>query len=181
MRRSFLIGLALVLLAGCAATPKTRYYLLSVEPPASDAPALAPAGSLTLAALHLPATTDRPQLVVRTGALTVDIREFDRWAEPFDTMVRHTLVQDLELRRGVSVPGRDERRLFVEIDEFMADTAGQARLSGHWWMLTAGEDQSQKLERSFALTQPMTSSVGVEVPAAMSTLLGKLADEIASN
>ena len=181
MRRSFLIGLALVLLAGCAATPKTRYYLLSVEPPANAVPALTQPGGLALTALHLPATTDRPQLVVRTGALTVDIREFDRWAEPFDTMVRQTLVQDLELRRGVSVPGREERRLFVEIDEFMADTAGQARVSGHWWTLTAGEDQSQKLEKSFTLTQPMASSAGTEVPAAMSALLGKLADEIASN
>ena len=180
MRHLFVTGLALLLLAGCAATPKTRYYLLSVAPP-DAAPVLAQAGSLALATLQLPATTDRPQLVIRTGALTVDVREFDRWAEPFDTMVRQTLVQDLALRRSVSVPTLNQRRLFVAIDEFMADTSGQARLSGHWWTLGPGEDQSQKPEHSFAFTQPMTSSVGADVPAAMSALLGKLADDIASN
>jgi len=53
---------------------ENRYYTLSVRPPTIAAPAVPKrAIDLSLAVVHLPGVTDRPQLVVRTGAETVDV------------------------------------------------------------------------------------------------------------
>jgi uncharacterized lipoprotein YmbA len=178
MRWQRSIGLMLGLLAGCAGTAANRYYILSVEPPPPSFNVRARVSNLTLAAVHLPGITDRPQLVVRTGAHTVDIKEFDRWAEPLDEMVMHVLEQDLVLRRGPPALERPELRVYVTIDEFMANTAGEARLTGQWWTRTPGDDLSMGHKQPFLLTQSVGGDRGVPDAAAMSILLGRLADEI---
>ena len=176
MRRSFLIGAALAFLAGCGGGPENRYYVLSAAPPVQPA---APARvGLSIASVHLPGLLDRPQLVLRTGTGTVDIRELDRWAEPLDQMVPRILAQDLVLRQGASAPTAPHRRVFVAIDEFMADAGGTARLTGRWWVLADDQDPSTKRERPFALVDASANGNGAEIAVALSALLGKLADDI---
>jgi uncharacterized lipoprotein YmbA len=186
MRRCLVLGLVGVLVAGCGSTPENRYYTLSVEPPTVAAPTVPRCMvDLTLAAVRLPGVTDRSQLVVRTGPQTVDIREFDRWAEPLDQMVRRILAEDLATRLGSfnrSPRAADpERRLFVAVDEFMAAESGVSRLTGRWWTLDRGDDSARRVVRSFALTQPVETSQSAQVAAAMSGLLAALADEIVCN
>jgi uncharacterized lipoprotein YmbA len=179
MRTPILTATALALLAGCGTTPENRYYTLSVEPSKDlTAPARRPE-QLSLAKIRLPGITDRPQLVVRTGAQTVDIREFDRWAEPLDQLVPRILARDLALREGTPNPNVPERRLFVTIDEFSADSAGPSQLTGRWWTLDPNEDSAKKRERPFAFSWPAEAKDGSEVAASMSALLGLLADDIA--
>ncbi|MEI9986025.1 MAG: PqiC family protein [Aliidongia sp.] len=176
MRRGLLIGTALAFLAGCGGDPENRYYVLSAVPPVQPAP---PARvDLSIASVHLPGLLDRPQLVLRTGNGTVDIRELDRWAESLDQMVPRILAQDLALRRGASAPAAPHRRVFVSIDEFMTDTAGNARLSGRWWVLADDQDPSTKHEQLFELVRPSASGNGAEIALALSALLGTLADDI---
>jgi uncharacterized lipoprotein YmbA len=186
MRRCLVIGLIVVLVAGCGSTPENRYYTLSVQPPSIAVPAVPRCMvGLTLAAVRLPGVNDRPQLVVRTGPQTVDIREFDRWAEPLDQMVRRILAEDLAMRLGSfnrsPTAAEPERRLFVAVDEFMAAQSGVSRLTGRWWMLDRGDDSARKVVRNFALTQPVEASQSAQVAAAMSGLLAALADEIVCN
>jgi uncharacterized protein len=186
MRHRFVLGLVGVLVIGCGGAPENRYYTLSVRPPTIAAPAVPQrAIDLTLALVRLPGVTDRPQLVVRTGPETVDVREFDRWAEPLDQMVRRILSEDLAMRLG-SVRGSlkaDEpgRRLFVAIDEFMASQSGVSRLDGRWWTLDSAGDPARKSIRSFALTQPVNAGESAQVAASMSALLAALADQIVSD
>lgn len=129
-------GAALVILAGCSSTPDNHYYTLSVEPGASRVPA----ATLTVATVHLPGVTDRPQLVTRTGPQTVDIKEFERWAEPLEQMVPRILAEDLTARLGLPETGKPVRRLFVAVDEFMGGTDGAAHFTGRWWILAPGEE-----------------------------------------
>ena len=177
MRRSFLIGAALACLAGCGGGPEDRYFVLSAVPPAQ--PASPARASLSVASVHLPGLLDRPQLVLRTGTGTVDIRELDRWAEPLDQMVPRILAQDLALRQGASAPTAPHRRVFVAIDEFMADTGGTARLTGRWWVLADDQDASTKQERRFELVTASANGNGAEIAMALSGLLGRFADDIA--
>jgi len=167
----------LACLAGCGAGPENRYYVLSAVPPAQpEAPARA---SLDIASVRLPGLLDRPQLVLRTGTGTVDIRDLDRWAEPLDQMVPRILSQDLASRQRASVQTAPHRRVFVAIDEFMADAAGHARLAGRWWVLADDQDPSTKQERPFALVNASADGNGAEIAMALSDLLGRLADDIA--
>ena len=174
--RSFVLALALV--SACANTPENRYLVLSPSPPAGPPAQSRAAAPLRVAAVRLPGLLDRPQLVIRTSAETVDIREYDRWAEPLDQMVPRVLAQDLALRT-TSLGTGSERRLFVSIDEFATDTAGQSRLVGRWWVLTPGEDPDRRVERSFSLSVAAAGGQGDQVAAAMSLLVGQLADVIA--
>jgi uncharacterized lipoprotein YmbA len=161
-----------LLLAACGDTRESRYFTLSPTPPA--AATAAGRTPLRLTYLHLPALYDRPQMVRRLGPQAVDIDEFDRWGEPLERMTARILAEDLSLRRPLGagpLPPPDQMpRLRVTIDDFMADSSGTARLAGRWREDGRGGD--------FAFTQP-TSGAGPEaMAAAMSALLGRLADEI---
>ena len=162
------LGAVMFLLAACSETVSSRYYLLSATPP-SGVPA-AGAKAIIVSAVRLPGVLDRPELVVRTGAETVDILEFDRWAEPLDQMVPRVLAQDLSSRLPAASEG-NEGHLHVVIDEFMTDQTGEARLVGKW--------STQEREHRFALAIPSSGSQGRQIAAALSLLLGQLADDIA--
>jgi len=168
MKAITFLGAAALLLTACSGTVDSRYYLLSAVPP-SGAPA-AGAKAAAISAVHLPGVLDRPELVVRTGAETVDILEFDRWAEPLDQMVPRVLAQDLSSRLPAASQG-EERRLQVAIDEFMTDQTGEAHLAGKWW--------TQEQEHRFTLAVRTSGSQGRQIAAALSALLGQLADDMA--
>ena len=176
MKRPILAIATLALVAGCATTPENRYYTLSAEPGAASAHDR----RVTVAKVRLPGMMDRSQLVVRTGPQTVDIREFDRWAEPLDQLVPRILAQDLASRTSRPNLALPERHLFVAIDEFSADDAGAVLLVGRWWTLEPGEDAVQRQERPFALSRQTEAGAkdGAHIAATMSILLGMLADDI---
>ena len=177
MKAIIFLGAAAFLLAACSGTADNRYYLLSAVPPAGVSAAGAKA--VTVSAVHLPGVLDRPELVVRTGAETVDILEFDRWAEPLDQMVPRILAQDLSSRIPAAAPDGSERRLYVAIDEFMAGQSGGARLAGKWWTLERDQASPAKQEHSFVLATSASGTQGQQIAASLSTLLGQLADDIA--
>jgi uncharacterized lipoprotein YmbA len=172
------IAATLVLLAGCAGSPPNKYYTLSVESPCPSVSSPAPMNSLDTATIRLPSVLDRPQLVVRTGPQTVDIREFDRWAEPLDQMATRVLAEDIAACQGTTGPGLPTYRLSVSVDEFMADSSGQAHLAGRWWILRKGEEKSVQLGRPFSLSERVDQARDADGVAAMSVLLGRLAGEI---
>jgi uncharacterized lipoprotein YmbA len=178
MMRYGWIAVTLVLLAGCAGSPPNRYYTLSVESPC---PAILPSAhinSLDTATVRLPGVLDRPQLVVRTGSQTVDIREFDRWAEPLDQMATRVLAEDIA-RCGNTIDSEKPKSFIsVSIDEFMMDTSGQVRLAGHWWTLQKGKAGSAQPGHFFSSSETVDAARDAEGAAAMSALLGRLAAEI---
>ena len=164
-------------LAGCAGSPSSNYYTLSA---ANPCPAKSPVAAMARAEqtiVRLPGVLDRPQLVVRTDPQTVQIHEFDRWAEPLDQMASRILVEDMAKCESPPRPNGPEYVLSVSVDEFMADISGRAVLTGRWWIARKGEKVSQPA-RQFALVEKADGTSGAQSAAAMSALLGKLAGEI---
>ncbi len=143
------IAVSLVLLAGCAVSPPNGYYTLSVKSPCPAILQPAHMGSLDTATIRLPGVLDRPQLVVRTGPQTVEIREFDRWAEPLDQMATRVLAEDIAPCQSTPSSEKPKYLLSVSVDEFMTDTSGRARLTGRWWTLQKGEERSDQSGHSF--------------------------------
>jgi uncharacterized protein len=73
---SMLCGIAII---GCSSSPKTSYYQLSSDPIPLMA-ANSNSVSVMVGPLTLPASMDRPQLVMQSGANDVQIYEYHRWA-----------------------------------------------------------------------------------------------------
>src|SRR5882724_8273228 len=160
MTRYGWIAVSCVLLAGCAGSPPNRYYTLSVQ---SACPSISPpVHGLNLATIRLPGVLDPPQLVDRTGPQTVDIREFDRWAEPLDQMATRVLAEDMAPCQSTSSPEKPKYFLSVSVDEFMADTSGRARLTGRWWTLQKGEEISAQPSHSFSLSETTDGAQNAE-------------------
>ncbi|HMA50179.1 MAG TPA: PqiC family protein [Magnetospirillaceae bacterium] len=177
MRKSPILA-AVLLLSACTNSPESRYFTLSTtqprQAPAQDRP------QFHLAMVKLPELYDRPQLVTRSSPQSVEIDEYDRWAEPLERMTARILAQDIALRRpraaGPVPAGADQPRLQVAVDEFAADrSAGRAVLSGNWKIV---ENDGTTRGRAFSFSQAVSGGDSAAVAGAMSALLGQLADEI---
>lgn len=163
MRKTLLL-LALMV-GGCGSSPDSHFFTLAPVPsqdqPRSGCP------ELHLLSFRLPQLYDRPQMVFRTGTQSVDIDESDRWAEPLDRMAARILAQDLAQRRPQ--PAGDAVNVQIVVDDFIADHTGTAHLSGNW--------KTGSTSGSFDLT--VQAGTGPDqAAAALSTLLGRLADDL---
>lgn len=162
--------LPFLLLAGCAGSPEIRFYTLSTVAPKRTFGST----GFTLASVRLPSITDRPQILLRTGPQTVELLDDDRWAEPLDQAVPRILAQDLSLRQQ----NNGGPRITLAIDDFIADRAGVVTLSGHWWSAAPDSDRSLAVRRAFQVTAPLPGTSAVQIAAAMSEALARLADQL---
>ncbi len=157
----------LALLAGaCTNSPDSHYFTLAPVPPQDRAREGRPA--LRILTFYLPQLYDRSQMVFRTGMQSVDIDETDRWAEPLDRLAARILAEDLAQRRPN--PSGNDIMLRVTIDDFIVDRSGAAHLSGHW---NAGSRSGV-----FDWTAETGGAGADQAAAALSILLGRLADEV---
>ncbi len=88
----------LLTLGGCAGTPPSKFYMLesiSGSRHRRKVQRSTNAISIGLGPVTLPDYVDRPQIVTRTSQNTVQLAEFDRWAEPLSSNVSRTLTENL--------------------------------------------------------------------------------------
>ncbi len=172
-----------ILLAGCGSSPKTNFYMLSA---AGDAGRRSISFPVQLAAVHIPPSLDRKQMVRMTGQNSVKINETERWSAPLDLMIRNTLAEDLAGRLSKNrmiLPDAPAPSgtgaLVVVITEFGPDASGNVKLNGSW-SLIAGGSGATVLERDFKITGPPGATAD-SMASAMSLALGQLATQIASS
>lgn len=177
--KSYLGTCALLALAACG-SPQNSYYMLSQTPPGGAVP-----GSNRTVAIDdvsIPGQLDKPQIVIGLDENRVDVHEYDRWAEPFDGMVRRTLGEDLRARLGagrvLEKPNKDSLALSVTIDTF-GRQGDRVVLRGRWTLKEQGKDGAvppHSFDEDLALdpNAPIPATV-----AGMSRLLGQVSDEMA--
>jgi len=182
MKRWFpLAGLAL--LAGCGHSPPTHFFTLDPAPPKAPA-ASRLAHPVRLGAVHIPPALDRPELVTKPSANRLSIDEQNQWAAPLGDMIRRTLAQDLLARLpsgsflAPDAPrGGGAEVLTVDILALDAAPGGQVHADIAWSLLAP--DGKPRLTRQARLDAPGGSEPGAQA-AAISTILGHLADDIAA-
>ncbi len=179
-----LLGLTL---AACASSPPTRFFTLDPVPPA--APAAATADTLVpvkVDAVHVPPALDRDSMVRGESGNQLEISSEDRWAGDLGETIRRVLTQDLQSRLPAGTviapqaPAPASARGFVvDILTFQPQAAGEVVLDADWTLLQ-GAQSSPVLSRSVHLTAAAAPSAQGQA-AAMSALLGELADGMASS
>ena len=183
-------ALLLVTLAACASSPPTRFFAL--DPTSSAAAAAAPGGEdrsaatpVKIDAVHIPPALDRNSMVRGESDNQLQISSQDRWAGDLGEMIRRVLTQDLASRLpgGMVIAPESPappsaRGLVIDILTFQPQGTGEVVLDADWTLLE-GTQSNPVLRRSVHLTGSAASSAQGEA-AAMSTLLGQLADSIAA-
>jgi hypothetical protein len=190
MTPRLLPALLLLALTACASSPPTRFFAL--DPVASAAPAAAPGGDehgaakpVKIDAVHIPPALDRNSMVRGESGNQLQISSQDRWAGDLGEMIRRVLTADLESRlpSGMVIAPNSPapssaRGLVVDILTFQPQGTGEVVLDADWTLLEKTQS-NPVLRRTVHLTGSAASSAQGEA-AAMSTLLGQLADSIAA-
>jgi uncharacterized lipoprotein YmbA len=95
--RRLLLAAGVVLVAGCSTAP-SRFYTLDSIATSDGAPA---AGYTVLVGpVAIPASVDRPEIVVQSTPYRVDIDEFNRWAAPLNDSIARVIAGDLSQLLG---------------------------------------------------------------------------------
>ena len=175
---------AALLLAGCAASPTPRLYVLATL----AEPGEAPAGGLAVGVgpVALAPHLDRPQIVTRLGS-ELRLGELDRWGEPLGDGIARVLAENLGRRLASeriwvhpwppTVP--IDVGVAVEVLRCDADEAGDGVFAARFTVF--GRDREMLLARRFERREPAAAgdSAGATVEA-LSRALAGLSREIAS-
>jgi uncharacterized lipoprotein YmbA len=176
------LGLAVLLLAGCA---DPAYYLL---PPVADAArAPAPAASVAVADISLPAYAEALEIASLTAPGTVGLDKRSLWADtPRRALTRH-LAAALEARLGTRVgtepwPGFDAPGLRVEVtvDRLIGAPGGSLDFAGQYAIAAPGSGRLVAMER-FAIRVPPQGEGYPGLLAAHARAVETLADRIAAS
>jgi uncharacterized protein len=122
--------------AGCSSSP-ARFYTLS----ATAAPATAPSRlSVAVGPVSIPASIDRPQIVVSTSANQVALDDYNRWASPLQDDIARVVAENLVALLGTprvtrfpqSSNGEAEYRVQIEVRNFESVPGKSASLDAVW-------------------------------------------------
>jgi uncharacterized lipoprotein YmbA len=179
----------LLTLGGCASTPPSKFYMLesiSGIPALQGTAALDQPISIGLGPVTLPDYIDRPQIVTRTSQNTVQLAEFDRWAESLSSNVSRTLTENLVflLPHDTVVlypwPGSTEVTYQVVVDVYRFDGAlGEKALLEAQWSVLEKKGKKALLQKRSTFVEPVVDASFATLVSAQSRALGNLSREIA--
>ena len=182
MRHGLPLLAVLCALAGCSSAPTTYYALASVPGPAG------PGGPAAIAVRtpEIAGYLDRNAIVRGGRDYRVDVASTQLWAEPLDGMISGVLVQELSQRLpgsqvqpssfGVGTP---DATVQLSVQRFDAAPDGTVTLLA-LLAVQRGTGRDDAASRSVQLTAQAGSSGTASMVAAMSALLGQLADRAAA-
>ncbi|MFP4827468.1 MULTISPECIES: PqiC family protein [Paraburkholderia] len=173
-------------ITACGHSAPTRYVTLNATP--AQAPlATAAMAPVQLGAVHIPAVLDRPEVVTHVAPNRLAVDDNDRWGAPLGQMMRSTLAQDLlpRLPPGAFVfpdapAPAGTRTLVVTVLDCNASAGGTLTLQVAWTLL-AGQPARTTMSQEAALSAQVEGHDAAAQAAALSRVLGELADRIAAS
>ena len=191
------LGLGLVGLMGCAKSEPTRFYVLdpgagleAVETGTSTRQGVA----IGVGPVEIPQYLDRPQIVTRISANSLDLGEFDQWAgrlsEDFSRVLAEQLSEVLATDNVSVFPWsgstRVDYQITVKVLAFEADAGGTSALDARWEITDTKSRQPLVAARSRlrqgsppATEKPRTPEEYQAIIASMSDNLAALARDMA--
>ena len=177
--------------SACASSPQVRYYTLSTETDLKtrvSSAALVHHNSYAVGAVTIPNLLDRPQIVLRSGANTIEVLDYDRWAAPLSDELQRVLIADLSMRLGgnsIIDPGlmsslRMDRRITITILEFDPARKNESVLEASWTISDAKSARSLDGIKTYKARHVVSTdhSNVEELVATMSALVAEMTDDI---
>jgi len=177
------VCILIVLGAGCAASPPSRYYTLRA---ASGPTAPSSNFSIAVGPVSVPAVVDRPQIVVDIGPNQVRLEEFNRWAAPLQSNIARVVADNLVVFLGtprvtVSTQGLGadaDYRAAIEVQSFQSSPGESAALDAVW---TVRRTKDGKAETGRTAARETVQERGYDaLAAAHSRALARLSQDIAN-
>jgi uncharacterized lipoprotein YmbA len=170
-----------VLAAACASTP-SRFYQLSA---ASGAPGPASSLSVAVGPVAVPASVDRPQVVVTVGPNQVRLDEFNRWAAPVQNEIARVVAENLVAMLGTprvtmypqTLAAGADYRAAVEVQRFES-APGHAATIDAVWTVSRAKDGRARTGRTTVREEAREQGYDVLV-AAHSRAVARLSQAIA--
>ncbi|CAM5774673.1 hypothetical protein LMIY3S_04640 [Labrys miyagiensis] len=180
---SSLLGLAMVLglLSACASPASKIYTLTTLErTPSSGRPV-----SISIETVDLPKYLDRPQFVRRSSDVQLDISEFERWGEPFGSMIQRVLAEDLRrhlparslVTTSQTTTGTEAATLEFSVNRFEPGPTGEIAMQAQWRLHYRSGGRGPGAQ-AIVIVRPAAADTGSQVEA-MSKALDEFAAKIA--
>ena len=185
------LGLAVILLAGCASSPTSKFYLLS---PLQHRTAIARGaslenpGTIAVGPVRIPDYLDRPQIVTRAGKNGLRLSEFDRWAGSLESDVARVLAEDISSRLPAGrysvapwTPYLESQvpasyRVEVLVDRFDGRLGDSVLLKAQWTVFAG--NRSMLLKRESLIRERVDGGSYDALVGAMNGALEKLGSDI---
>ena len=146
--------------------------------------------SYAVGAVTIPDLLDRPQIVLRSSANTIEVLDYDRWAAPLSDELQRVLIADLTMRLGGNAiidPGltsslRMDRRITISILEFDPARKNESVLEASWTISDAKSGPGPDGIKTYKARHVASTdhSNVEELVATMSALVAKMTDDIAA-
>jgi len=173
-----------ILAAGCGSTPPSRFYTLSAV---SASGAAAPVSDLSVAVgpVSVPASVDRPQIVITRNANEVSLDELNRWASPLANNIARVVAANLVAMLGTPrvalspqmLNGAVDYRAAIEVQRFES-TPGQAATLDAVWTVSRDGDGKSRMGRTTVREAAADNSYDA-LAAAHSRAVARMSQDIA--
>lgn len=181
--RALLPGLLLLAtLAGCRSAPARFYTLESTAVADRDATA---GYAVVIAPVVVPASVDRPEMVVQDAPNRVSLDEFNRWAAPLGDAIGRTVAGDLVNLLGTprvataSLANFDaDYRVSIEVQRFES-VPGQSVLLDAVWVVRPSKGHDERSGRTVA-HEAVEGGDYSAIAAAHSRALARLSGDLAA-
>jgi uncharacterized lipoprotein YmbA len=150
--------LAAAAIAACSSTAPARFYsLASTATPLGGAASNA---SVMVGPVSVPASVDRPEMVVQVAQNQVDVDEFNRWDAPLDDSIARAIAGDLATQLGspnvTTAPMANfaaDYRVIINVQRFES-APGKSALVDAVWTVRSSATGAVRSGRSVAHETP---------------------------
>lgn len=170
-----------LLFCGCGTSPNTTYYTLAAVSGKLRPSSL---GTIEVRRPGIAGYLDRSEILAQWDGQRLQMAESACWGEPIAAMIGRVLADDLSERLRGTIVLSSSSELSIQADTAIELVVRKFDLGSdglvHLNALASVRRGGQSTTRAFALqARPVATDTGAVV-AAMSSLLGQLADELAN-
>ena len=187
--KNFLTALiTVILLAGCASSPPTKYYMLSSTPDIREMTGRTDdvCPTIGIGPIDLPQYLARAQIATTSSENEISYADFDQWAQPLPSSFSHVISQNLSKLTCAKaiyqfpwiMPEHPDYRVRVQVITMTGNPGGKAFLDV-WWTISGSKENKVIVFKRSNYSEPVPGQDYGALVQAYSKILASLSRDIA--